>query len=199
MKTTYVIGITGGIAGGKTAVSDMLAKKGEQIIDADVISREVIEPGTKGERLLKEAFPEAFEDGSLDRGRLREIVFADEKKLQKLDEITHPLIREEIEKRIVETDREQVYLVVPLMFESGFDALCDYIVTVVSDEDKRIKRLKARNNSITDELAERIVHSQVSECERVTRADGVIVNNDSRERLEERVNEFYEEIKNRRK
>ena len=199
MKTTYVIGITGGIAGGKTAVSDMLAKKGEQIIDADVISREVIEPGTKGERLLKEAFPEAFEDGSLDRGRLREIVFADEKKLQKLDEITHPLIREEIEKLIAETDREQVYLVVPLMFESGFDALCDYIVTVVSDEDKRIKRLKARNNSITDELAERIVHSQVSECERVTRADGVIVNNDSRERLEERVNEFYEEIKNRRK
>lgn len=199
MKTTYVIGITGGIAGGKTAVSDMLARKGEQIIDADVISREVTEPGTKGERLLKEAFPEAFEDGSLDRGRLREIVFADEKKLQKLDEITHPLIREEIEKRIAETDREQVYLVVPLMFESGFDALCDYIVTVVSDEDKRIKRLKARNNSITDELAERIVHSQVSECERVTRADGVIVNNDSRERLEERVNEFYEEIKNRRK
>lgn len=199
MKTTYVIGITGGIAGGKTAVSDMLAKKGEQIIDADVISREVTEPGTKGERLLKEAFPEAFEDGSLDRGRLREIVFADEKKLQKLDEITHPLIREEIEKHIAETDREQVYLVVPLMFESGFDALCDYIVTVVSDEDKRIKRLKARNNSITDELAERIVHSQVSECERVTRADGVIVNNDSRERLEERVNEFYEEIKNRRK
>ena len=199
MKTTYVIGITGGIAGGKTAVSDMLAKKGEQIIDADVISREVIEPGTKGERLLKEAFPEAFEGGSLDRGRLREIVFADEKKLQKLDEITHPLIREEIEKRIAETYREQVYLVVPLMFESGFDALCDYIVTVVSDEDKRIKRLKARNNSITDELAERIVHSQVSECERVTRADGVIVNNDSRERLEERVNEFYEEIKNRRK
>lgn len=199
MKTTYVIGITGGIAGGKTAVSDMLAKKGEQIIDADVISREVTEPGTKGERLLKEAFPEAFEDGSLDRGRLREIVFADEKKLQKLDEITHPLIREEIEKRIAETDSEQVYLVVPLMFESGFDALCDYIVTVVSDEDKRIKRLKARNNSITDELAERIVHSQVSECERVTRADGVIVNNDSRERLEERVNEFYEEIKNRRK
>lgn len=199
MKTTYVIGITGGIAGGKTAASDMLAKKGEQIIDADVISREVIEPGTKGERLLKEAFPEAFEGGSLDRGRLREIVFADEKKLQKLDEITHPLIRKEIEKRIAETDREQVYLVVPLMFESGFDALCDYIVTVVSDEDKRIKRLKARNNSITDELAERIVHSQVSECERVTRADGVIVNNDSRERLEERVNEFYEEIKNRRK
>ena len=199
MKTTYVIGITGGIAGGKTAVSDLIAKKGEQIIDADVISREVIEPGTKGEKLLKEAFPEAFEDGSLDRGRLREIVFADEKKLQKLDEITHPLIREEIEKRIAETDREQVYLVVPLMFESGFDALCDYIVTVVSDEDKRIKRLKARNNSITDELAERIVHSQVSECERVTRADGVIVNNDSRERLEERVNEFYEEIKNRRK
>ena len=199
MKTTYVIGITGGIAGGKTAVSDMLARKGEQIIDADVISRKVIEPGTKGERLLKEAFPEAFEGGSLDRGRLREIVFADEKKLQKLDEITHPLIREEIEKRIAETDREQVYVVVPLMFESGFDALCDYIVTVVSDEDKRIKRLKARNNSITDELAERIVHSQVSECERVTRADGVIVNNDSRERLEERVNEFYEEIKNRRK
>lgn len=199
MKTTCVIGITGGIAGGKTAVSDMLARKGEQIIDADVISREVTEPGTKGERLLKEAFPEAFEGGSLDRGRLREIVFADEKKLQKLDEITHPLIREEIEKRIAETDREQVYVVVPLMFESGFDALCDYIVTVVSDEDKRIKRLKARNNSITDELAERIVHSQVSECERVTRADGVIVNNDSRERLEERVNEFYEEIKNRRK
>jgi len=199
MKTTYVIGITGGIAGGKTAVSDMLAKKGEQIIDADIISREVIEPGTKGEKLLKEAFPEAFDGGSLDRGRLREIVFADEKKLQKLDEITHPLIREEIEKRIAETDREQVYLVVPLMFESGFDALCDYIVTVVSDEDKRIKRLKARNNSITDELAEKIVHSQVSECERVTRADGVIVNNDSRERLEERVNEFYEEIKNRRK
>ena len=199
MKTTYVIGITGGIAGGKTTVSDLIAKKGECVIDADVISREVVAPGTKGEKLLAEAFPEAFDDGVLDRGKLRETAFSAPEKLEKLDAITHPLIREEIEKRIENSDREQVYLVVPLMFESGFDELCDYVVTVVSDEDKRIKRLKARNNSITDELAEKIVHSQLTECERVTRADEVIVNNDSKERLEERVNEFYEEMKKRSK
>lgn len=199
MKTTYVIGITGGIAGGKTTVSDLIAKKGEYVIDADVISREVVAPGTKGEKLLAGAFPEAFSDGVLDRGKLREIAFSAPEKLEKLNEITHPLIREEIEKRIKNSDRVQIYLVVPLMFESGFDSLCDYVVTVVSDEDKRIKRLKARNNSITDELAEKIVQSQLSECERVTRADEVIVNNDSKERLEERVNEFYEKMKKRRK
>lgn len=199
MKNTYVIGITGGIAGGKTTVSDLIAKKGECVIDADVVSREVIAPGTTGEKLLYEAFPEAFEGGTLSRVKLREIAFGSPEKLKKLDEITHPLIRAEIEQRVLGSDRERVYLVVPLMFEAGFDELCDYVVTVVSDEDKRIKRLKARNNSIDDDMAERMIRSQLSECERVTRADGVIVNNDSFERLKERVDEFYEETKDLKK
>ena len=91
------------------------------------------------------------------------------------------------------------FLVVPLMFETGCDSLCDYIVNVVSDEETRINRLKTRNNTITEELAREIMRSQLSENERVTRADEVIVNNDSLEKLEAKVNEFYSKIKCREK
>ena len=198
MKTTYVIGITGGIAGGKTAVSNILAQKGEYIIDADVISREIIKHGTIGEQLLLEAFPEAFNNGVLNREMLREIVFNDEKKLKTLNDITHPLIRKEIEKRIKKADCDQVYLVVPLMFESGFNKLCDYIVTIVADEDIRIERLMKRNN-ISKELAKKIINSQSSDDERIAHADSVIINNGDIACLQKEVNKFNEEVKKHRK
>lgn len=190
----YVVGITGGIASGKSAVSGILEKKGAYIIDADVVARDVVAPGSEGERLLKAAFPRAYEGGTLDRKVLREEVFSDKNKLNRLNGITHPLIRREIEKRIENAPSEIVFLVVPLLFESGFDNLCDYIATVVSDEDKRIIRLKKRNNNITEELAQEIIRAQLSENERITRSDEVIVNNESLEKLEVRVNGFYEKI-----
>lgn len=191
----FVVGITGGIASGKSAVSGMLEKKGAYIIDADVVARDVVAPGSEGEKLLKAAFPKAYESGSLNRDVLRQEVFSDDGKLKRLNGITHPLIRKEIEKRIENAPADTVFLVVPLLFESGFDNLCDYIATVVSDEDKRIIRLKNRNNNITEELARKFMSAQLSENERITRADEVIVNNESLEKLEARVNGFYEKIK----
>ena len=199
MRKTYVVGITGGIASGKSAVSGILEKKGAYIIDADVVAREVAEPGGKCAAMLAEAFPEAFPEGVLDRRKLREEAFSDKQKLQKLNSITHPMIKAELARRIDGCAESVAFLVVPLMFETGCNSLCDYIVNVVSDEETRINRLKTRNNNITEELAREIMRSQLSENERVTRADEVIVNNDSLEKLEAKVNEFYSKIKCREK
>lgn len=199
MEKTYVVGITGGIASGKSAVSGILEKKGAYIIDADLVAREVAAPGGECAAMMAEAFPEAFAGGVLNRCKLREEVFSDKKKLARLNSITHPLIKAELARRIDGCAEPAAFLVVPLMFETGCDSLCDYIVTVVSDEETRINRLKARNNNITEELAREIMRSQISENERITRADEVIVNNDSLEKLEAKVNEFYSKIKCREK
>lgn len=194
MKKPYVIGITGGIASGKSAVTGILEKLGAYIIDADVVSRAVTAEGSSGETLLKEAFPTAFEDGKLDRARLREIVFKDEAELKRLNGITHPLIKSELSRLIEASGRDRVFLTVPLMFETGCEKLCDYVVTVSADENVRIKRLMLRNTNITEEIARGILRAQADESERIARSDEVIFNDGSLGELEGKVVEFYNKV-----
>ena len=105
MLKQQVIGLTGGIASGKSEVTKIFGELGAYIIDADEISREVVAAGSYGEKALREVFPEAFSLKGLNRRKLREIVFSDKEKLIKLNEITHGLIIREIKERIKRTDR----------------------------------------------------------------------------------------------
>ena len=178
-----VIGITGGIASGKTTVSDELARLGAKIIDADLISREVNEL-EECKTALKAAFPSAFEDGRLDRVKLREIAFSTPEDTKKLNSITHPLIIRELKNRINATDG--------VVFETGCEKRCDEVITVSAEEKTRIKRLMARNTDITEELAKAIVSRQAGEEDRLARADRVIRNDGDLAEVKREVKKVYE-------
>lgn len=185
-----VIGITGGIASGKTVVGDELIGLGATVIDADAVSREVGElPEYKN--ALESAFPSAFANGVLDRSKLREIAFSSPQNAEKLDSATHPIIIRELKSRL-SLCGGVVFLIVPLMFETGCDKLCDEVITVHADEKTRIKRLMARNTDITEELAAKIVARQASEEERLARADRVIYNEGNLAEVKEEVKKVYE-------
>lgn len=185
-----VIGITGGIASGKTTVSDELARLGAKIIDADLISREVNEL-EECKTALRAAFPSAFDGDRLNRVKLREIAFSTPEDTKKLNSITHPLIIRELKNRINATDGI-VFLVVPLMFETGCEKLCDEVITVSAEEKTRIKRLMARNTDITEELAKAIVSRQAGEEDRLARADRVIRNDGDLAEVKREVKKVYE-------
>ncbi len=189
-----VIGITGGIASGKTAVTDIIAELGGRIIDADIISRKVVGKGTKGEKMLIKAFPTAFNEGELDRSALRKIVFADENKRKKLNAITHPLIEKEAKRLIKEAKERVLFFAVPLLFETGFERYCDYTVVVFASLSERIKRLLKRNPNLTKEDAEAIICAQTSDAERIKKADEVLLNDGSEEDLRKIVEEFYSRV-----
>lgn len=187
-----VIGLTGGIASGKSVVSAYLEKKPfVTVIDADVISREVFfQPATA--QKIAAAFPECVSDGVPDRKLLRS-VFSDENKTKTLNGIMHPAIIETCEKRIEEASGRIVVLVVPLLFETGMDKLCDLTITVVCDRKVRIKRLTERDN-IDEAMADNMINRQMSDSERIEKADYVLTNDGKREDLEAKADKILTEI-----
>lgn len=192
MEKTYIVGVTGGIASGKSVFSNVLTEKKAYFVDADVISREVSQRADII-ALIKENFPEAVIDGRVDRPILKKIVFADDEKLKTLNSIMHPPIYKEIMGKIDSFDGKIMFLIVPLLFETGYNKLCDYIVTIVSDEQRRINRMIERDN-IEMDVAYGILRSQTSEQVRITGADEVIVNNDTVDKFRRHVLDFYNNI-----
>lgn len=188
----FVVGITGGIASGKTVMTDILASLGEYIIDADVVSRktqEFVKPQ------LMSAFPDCFDGGELNRVALRNRVFSNKEELEKLNAITHPAIEGEMSRLIGESERSLVFVVAPILFETGWSKLCDYVVCVTAGGENRIERLKKRNNTITDEVARAIVAAQMSDEERERRSDEVVFNDGTIEQFNAKVLDFYRRIK----
>jgi dephospho-CoA kinase len=168
------IGLTGGIASGKSTVAAMFAAHGICIIDTDVIARELVAPGAPALAEIAEAFgPDIMEDGELDRRRLRRMVFADAGKRRRLEAILHPRIREAALERSSDCPGPYVILVVPLLFESGFDRLVDRTVAVDCPPALQIDRLMARDEIGRDE-AEAIVAAQMGRDERRARANDLI-------------------------
>lgn len=188
----FVVGITGGIASGKTVMTDILASLGEYIIDADVVSRktqEFVKPQ------LMSAFPDCFDGGELNRVALRNRAFSNKEELEKLNAITHPAIEDEMSRLIGESERSLVFVVAPILFKTGWSKLCDYVVCVTAGGENRIERLKKRNNTITDEVARAIVAAQMSDEERERRSDEVIFNDGTIEQFNAKVLDFYRKIK----
>lgn len=175
-----IIGLTGGIATGKSTAADYLKKKGAKIIDADQISHKITQKGEKGWELIINKFGEDIlrEDRELDREKLGEIVFSDSKKRKELEYLLHPLIIAEMKEKAYDYLKKNKIVIfeVPLLFETGLDLFCDQVWVISASEATQIKRLKKRNNLNQSEAKKRI-NSQLSIKEKEDKADLVIENN----------------------
>ena len=185
MDKSYVIGLTGGIGSGKTAATDFLAGQGALVIDADVESRALTSENGEALPLIREKFGDAVfnEDGSLDRRALSDIVFASEEKRRELEGILHPMIQHRMVTKIRQAAHDGVpflFLSVPLLFESGMDALCDETWCLSLGRDEQIERIMARD-SLTRSEAEVRIDSQMPLEEKTSRANVVIRTNRSME------------------
>ena len=179
---TRIIGLTGGIASGKSTVSEELKKCGIEIIDADAISRTLLEKDGPAYHQTIEAFPEYVkENGEIDRRALGAHVFADENELKKLNAITHPIIVSEV-RRKAEAAENCAVIDAPLLIEVGLDKICDEIWLITADRETRIARIIARNGLSREEAEDRI-DRQMPEEEKRRRAHRVIENNGSMEAL----------------
>ena len=169
------IGVTGGIACGKTAASNVFRSLGITVIDADIIARQVVEPGSKLLPKLVEIFSDDIlnKDGSLNRKRLREIVFSDKKALAALNAMIHPAIHAELERQANLATSAYTVLVIPLLFEHHLESFVDRILVLDVKEETQIKRVMERDGS-SREIAKEILKNQISREKRRELADDLI-------------------------
>ena len=196
MKRFLLVGLTGGIATGKSTVSAMFAHLGAKVVDADLLAREVVMPGQPTyAQIVKEFGPEVLQaDGRVDRKRLGAIVFADADKRKRLEQLTHPAIRAR-QQRILSVYEEEAFegIViwdVALLIETGGATSMDRVVVVTADPDTERSRLMARDGFSEEEACRRIA-SQMPLAEKVKVADYVIDNSGSRAETERRVRLVY--------
>ncbi len=174
---SYRVALTGGIASGKSTVAGMFAALGVPVIDTDLIAREVVEPGRPALVSVAEAFgPEVLAlDGSLDRRRLRDRVFADPDQRRRLEAILHPAIRTEMERQSQAAGGAYQLLVIPLLAEGGRRDHVDRVLLVDAPESAQIERLVQRDGG-TREQAEAALRAQASRAQRRAIADDVLDN-----------------------
>ncbi len=190
-----VVGITGGIGSGKSAVTDYLETLGITVVDADKVARVVVEPGTSGLAAITEHFgmDVLLANGGLDRAALRKIVFDNHNERIVLEEITHPRIRNEIIRQLSEASSPYVVLSSPLLLESGQNTLADYVVVVDVPEEVQLKRTMARDDN-SEALVKQIMAAQLDRQTRLSRADASIMNDTSLQELYERVEALHEDL-----
>jgi dephospho-CoA kinase len=195
-----IIGLTGGVASGKTTVSQILKEEGAYLIDADRIARELVQPYTPAWNELKEAFGNEIlkEDGSLHRKRLAEKIYSNPKQRELLNQILHPRIKAEIDRRVREIGRKDPGAVVvidaALIIELGDYLEMDQVIVVTSTEAQQIERLGDRNG-MTPEMARRIIDAQMDLKEKLKVADFVIRNEGSVEETKRMVKEIFQKLK----
>lgn len=176
---TKYIGITGGIASGKSAVGDYLVSLGYPVIDADLIAREVVEPGRETLAVLREAFGPGILSpaGDLDRRALAAVIFNDDQKRAQLNQIVHPAIDREMQKKMeAAQDQPLVFLMVPLLYETGFQKHCDEVWLVKVSRETQVRRLMARDD-IDAGHADQKIKAQMTDEDRLAYGPQVI-NND---------------------
>lgn len=193
-----IIGLTGGVASGKSTVADLFATHGAPIIDTDLIARELVAPGQPALAKIAERFgPDALNsDGSLNRPWLRRRIFADDGARRQLEDILHPRIRAEVQQRL-EALRQRTpspsyaLVVIPLLVETGaYDALLDRVLVVDVPEDLQLERLMMRDG-VEEPLARAMLAAQVSRKARLARADDVIDNRGAPKALVEHVERLH--------
>ena len=188
------IGLTGGIASGKSTVARMFAELGVEVIDTDEIAHQLVAPGSPALAAVIEAFGRTIltEDGALDRPQMRRIVFADSDKRRRLETILHPLIRQAALAKAAASDAVYVILVVPLLFETGFDQLVNRTLAIDCPEILQIERLVDLDN-VSKEEAQAMIASQLNRQERRAAADDVIDSSGTLATIHSRVFELHEQ------
>jgi len=195
-----LLGVTGGIATGKSTVAEMLEEMGAPLVDVDIIAREVVEPGRPAWKQIVGYFGDSVlkEDGSIDRKRLSSIVFNDEAKRKRLESFTHPFILEEMAGHVDRIARNNpdaiIQVVVPLLIEIGSQNQFDKVVLVYAPGEVQIERLM-RRDGIERTQAERILEAQLPIDEKLKYADFVIYNDGTLDETRTQVEDLWRELK----
>ena len=189
----WVLGLTGGIGSGKSAVSAMFEELGIQVVDADIVAREVVEPGSVGLTKITAHFGDEIltNNGTLDRAKLRAIIFADESQKQWLNNLLHPLIRGSMLSQLKQATSNYVILVAPLLFENGLEKYCNHTLLIDVPVDVQITRTTARDN-VSVELAKQIIASQMSRADKQQKAGDILDNNRPLEEVKTDVQKLHE-------
>ena len=192
MARRFRVGLTGGIACGKSTVANLFAALGVTIVDTDLLAREVVAPGGPLLAQIVEHFGDSVlrADGSLDRARLRDLVFANPAERVWLEQLTHPAIRELTDHRCAASTGPYVIVAIPLLVETGGAARFDRVLVVDCDPAIQLARLQARDGS-TREQATRMLAAQVSREQRLSAADDVIENNGDVAALRDQVEKLH--------
>ena len=190
-----IVGLTGGIGSGKSAAANFFQNEGITVIDADDLSREVIEQNTPGFEKIVDCFGSAIidSDGSINRAFLRQEVFDDEKKKKLLESIIHPLVRDLMIKKIAASQSPYSIIMVPLIFETNSMNNYNRILVIDCDPIVQLERAMLRDKNSKIQI-QKIIDSQCSREERISIANDVIPNNDSLENLKIRsiaMHKFY--------
>lgn len=192
-----IIGLTGGIASGKTTVSNLLKKLGAVIIDADKIAHQVLETKTAREKVISYFGSAIIDNNQINRKKLGKIVFNNSEEKKKLEEITHPMIIDIIKMKIKQYSKKNDIIVVdaPLLLETNLDKIVDSVWVVYVNKKTQLKRLMNRDN-INLYKAKKRINSQMPLAKKRKLADIVIDNNGSKKELEQKVKKIWREINN---
>ncbi len=188
----FVVGLTGGIGSGKTAASNAFARLGVDIVDADVVAREVVEPGSPALAEITRHFGQSIlmADGGLDRAQLRQRIFSQPEEKRWLEALLHPLIAQETQRQLKNARSPYVIYVSPLLVEGGQQALCNRLVVVDVPEALQLSRTMARDSNDRDQV-QRILASQADRQTRLAVATDVIDNIGDLAQLEAQVADLH--------
>lgn len=190
----FAVGLTGGIASGKTRISNLFAELGVPVIDTDVISRKLLEPGELAYQQVCTHFGSDILDADdrIDRSRLRKIVFTDPDEKSWLETMLHPLIYQRSHEEMLEHSRASyVLVVIPLLFETNFQSLVDRILVVDCPPEVQIERLVKRDN-IDENLARKMISQQLSNAAKLARAHDIIENRTNHSDLRSQVASLHQ-------
>ena len=193
-----IVGLTGGIASGKSTVSNLFIKYGIEIVDADKVAKEVSEKKESIEKISNIFGKDILDsDGKIVREKLREKAFKNRELLQELNKIIHQLVLEYFIRKKEENSKDEILIFdIPLLYEAKMEYLCDKIIVVGVDVQKQIRRVVARDGS-SEELAKKIIFKQKPLDEKIKKADIVIMNDGTLDELEAKVMKIYRELKER--
>ena len=186
---TFVVGLTGGIGCGKSSTSQFFSDLGIDVIDTDVIDRQLTQPNGSAISLIQNTFGSSVitADGALDRNKMRDLVFANSESRHKLEQILHPLILKAVIRRIKQSQAPYVIVVIPLLFETNdYNHLIQHILVIDCDEQQQLLRTMERSN-LSEQKVRSIMATQVTRETRIQKADDVILNNQDIEYLKAQI------------
>ncbi len=188
-NTPLKIGLTGGIGSGKSTVTELFQSLSVPVIDADIIAHQLVEPGQAALKIISQTFDDVLQaDGSLNRAKLRSVVFADPDKKKQLEAILHPLVFQRMDEQARQLDAPYCILSIPLLLETHSNHRVDRILVIDCSTELQHQRVKQRDNLGTEQI-EQIIASQISREQRLKQADDIIDNSKS-------VTELAEQVKN---
>lgn len=189
---TYVVGVTGGIGSGKTAATDEFNRLGITVVDADIVARNVVKPGSPCLKKIQAHFGNEvlLSNGQLDRKTLREKVFSDNSAKDWLNNLLHPEIRRQIIKQLSQASSTYVILSAPLLLENGLDKYCDRVLVIDVPESLQIERTVARDETSVKQV-DAILQAQMTRNDRREKADDIVINDTTLEALHSTVQQLH--------